>query len=401
MDDMTVNEVKAEETGKKKISRANAILIAVGVAIAALFAALIIWISLGAKVEDNKTDKKKEAEKQIRVEAAPKFEGNVCVVPLPKLEREGRKPVTPEFRLVKVEKGSFTMSEPPTTYLVKVRKDGKTVEEKRERENEKRHEVTLKNDFYIAETEVTQAQWMAVMGIKKSGAEAGKEKKSYFTGDDLPVEMVSWDEAMKFCEKLNKAGFAPEGWMFSLPTETQWEYAARGGKSSKGYKYSGGNDLSEVAWCKSNNDIPRDRRLTKAELKKDKGEREKNQPVKQKKPNELGLYDMSGNVWEWCLDDFDSELRPAFDKKGKPVLDKNGNPVLERVLCDSSKARPEFTRSSEDKGGGPFRVIRGGSWYTDDEACTVTVRSPMSPGGRGFYLGFRVALVKKPAAAQK
>ena len=379
MEDKAVNnEVKTEETEKKNISRANVILIVIGAVVAVLFVALIVWISSGAKVKE---EKKKEEETKIKVETPAKFEGNVCVVPLPKLEREGREPVTPEFRLVKVEKGSFTMSEPPTAYLVKVRKDGKTVEEKRVRENEKPHKITFENDFYIAETEVTQAQWMAVMGIKQSGAEKGKEKKSYFTpkkdedhpngSDDLPVEMVSWDEAMKFCEKLNKSGFAPEGWMFSLPTETQWEYAARGGKLSKGYKYSGGNDLDEVAWCKSNNAVPRDRKLTKAELKKDKGEREKNHPVKQKKPNELGLYDMSGNVWEWCLDDY-------------------------RV--DSSTAKAEFTRSSKDAGD-TFRVIRGGSWYTDDAACTVTVRSQMSPGGRAFYLGFRVALVRKPAEA--
>ena len=386
MDDKAVNdEVKIEETAKK-LSTAHLILIFIGVAAAVLFAALIIWISLGAK---EKETKKKEEEKKIKVETPAWFEGKdgvkdaICVVPLPKLEREGQAPVTPQFRLVKVEAGAFMMSDPATTF--------KTEKGTATRKNEKPHQVTLKNDFYIAETEVTQAQWMAVMGIKKSGAEAGKEKKSYFSGDDLPVEMVSWDEALKFCEKLNNAGFAPKGWIFTLPTETQWEYAARGGKLSKGYKHSGSNDLDEVAWCRSNNAVPRDRKLTKAELKKDKGEREKNHPVKQKKPNELGLYDMSGNVWEWCLDDFPCR------KVVKTVKNKRETTYL---LDDSGRAVPEFTRSSKDAGG-PFRVIRGGSWYTNDEACTVTVRSQMSPGGRSFYLGFRVALVKRPAAAAK
>ena len=218
------------------------------------------------------------------------------------------------------------------------------------------HSVTV-NGFYMGQTEVTQALWKAVMGSNPSN----------WKGDSLPVERVSYDDITDFLGKLNRM----TGQSFRLPTEEEWEYAARGGNSSRGYKYSGGNDLDEVAWCKSNNAVPRDRKLTKAELKKDKGEREKNHPVKQKKPNELGLYDMSGNVWEWCLDDY-------------------------RV--DSSTAKAEFTRSSKDAGD-TFRVIRGGSWYTDDAACTVTVRSQMSPGGRAFYLGFRVALVRKPAEA--
>ena len=405
MDDKTVNnEVKTETSEaapeKKRLSAGHLALIIVGVCVAAFFAALIIWISAGARVKE---EKKKSEIKVIEVKVAPKFEdaGARCVVTLPTLKREERADVTPTIDLVFVKAGSFTMSEPPTTYTEKVKKDGRIVAETKARENEKPHQVTLKHDFYIASTEVTQAQWMAVMGVKENGAEDGKEKKSYFSykkddehpngSDDLPVETVSWNEALAFCEKLNEAGLAPEGWRFTLPTETQWEFAARGGISSKGYKHSGSNNLDEVAWCKSNNNTPRDRKLTPEEAKDGK-KRDKNRPVKQKKPNELGLYDMNGNVWEWCLDDYakdSSEAVPEFTRG----YSKGG---LSRVVAENSVDRSKIPAEFKPQSlkGGPFRVIRGGSWYTDDESCTVTVRSPMSPSGRGFYLGFRVVLVR-------
>lgn len=359
-----------EETPERKgkLSRGHLTLIAVGVAAAAFFVALIVWISLGAKVKE---EKKKTDLKDIKVEVETKFspDGRLCTVTLPKLERKERKTVVPKIELVKVEAGKFTMSAPVTRG--RERKVAKERGSKKETlvGNEIPHEVEIKNDFYIGKTEVTQAQWMAVMGIKDNGAEDGKAKKSYFTvkadkehpegGDDMPVEMVTWNEAMRFCERLNKFGFAPKGWKFTLPAEAQWEFAARGGKLSKGYKFSGGDKLEEVAWCKSNI-----------------GEK-KNRPVAKKKPNELGLFDMNGNVWEWCLDDF------AEDNTASPA---------------------EFLRQVDPKTGavkGPssaFRVIRGGSWYTSDAACTPTVRSPMSPAGYGLFLGFRVALVKDPAA---
>ena len=425
MDDKAVNnEVKTETSeaapeNKRKLSGGHLALIVVGVCVAVFFVALIVWISVGARAKE---EKKKSAIKVVAAEVKPKFTdgGARCVVTLPTLKRGERDDVTPTIDLVLVKAGSFTMSEPPTTYTEKVKKDGRIVEDTKARENEKPHKVTLKHDFYIGATEVTQAQWMAVMGVKENGAEEGKEKKSYFSyrkdgdhpngSDDLPVETVSWNEAMAFCEKLNESGFAPEGWRFTLPTETQWEFAARGGNSSKGYKYSGSDNLREVAWCKSNNNTPRDRKLTPEE-EKDGDKRDKNRPVAQKKPNELGLYDMSGNVWEWCLDDF-----PSVEK----TVSIKGREEKSRTLGDSSMAVPEFTRGYTRGGisrviaecfvdpekippefrpqsldGSPFRVIRGGSWYTNDESCTVTVRGPMSPGGRGFYLGFRIVLVRK------
>ena len=220
---------------------------------------------------------------------------------------------------MKVAAGSFTMNA----------RDGENYPE------EVQHRATLKRDFFIGQTEVTQAQWKAVMN----------NNPSRFKGDDLPVEKVSWNDAMSFCEKLNKSGKAPKGWKFSLPTETQWEYAARGGKKSKGYKYSGSNNVEDVAWYGDNSGS-------------------KTHPIGQKKANELGLYDMSGNVWEWCLDDWND---------------------------DSSKLKAEFSRGNDQ--GGAYRAHRDGCWGLDAGDCRSSFRGRSSVGYRIDYMGFRVALV--------
>ena len=225
-----------------------------------------------------------------------------------------------KLELVKIEAGTFTMGE----------RDGENDSD------EKEHRVTLTRDFYLGKTEVTQAQWKAVMG----------NNPSYFKGDDLPVEKVSWNDAMEFCKKLNEMGKAPSGWKFTLPTEAQWEYAARGGRNSRGYKYSGSDNPDEVAWYNRNSG-------------------NEAHPVARKKANELGLFDMSGNVWEWCLDDWND---------------------------DSSKARPEFTRSNYRSGSD--RVNRGGGWGNRASGCRSASRSYDAPGNRLSGLGFRLALVQ-------
>ena len=204
-------------------------------------------------------------------------------------------------------------------------------------DNEIEHPKTLTKPFYIGKYEVTQAQYQAVMG----------KNPSNFKGDNRPVEEVSWGEAMEFCEKMNK--YAPPGWQFTLPTETQWEFAARGGNKSRGYKYSGSNTLGDVAWYLGNS-----------------GNTTHEVGSGNKVPNELGLYDMSGNVHEWCLDNYQK---------------------------DSSKTTPEFTRAYRDSDGS-YRVLRGGSWRYIARSCRSAFRDYDDPTSRSRSFGLRLALVQ-------
>ena len=191
------------------------------------------------------------------------------------------------------------------------------------------HRVTV-SDYYIGQTEVTQALWQAVMGSNPSN----------WKGDNLPVERVSWVDCQSFIEKLN----AKTGRTFRLPTEAEWEFASRGGNNSRGYKYSGSNYIDDVAWYTDNSNG-------------------KTHAVATKQPNELGIYDMSGNVWEWCSDWYDSNYY------------KNS---------DSNNPRGAYTGSG--------RVYRGGSWYYSAGFCRVSFRSDSTPGFGGHYLGLRLVL---------
>ena len=198
------------------------------------------------------------------------------------------------------------------------------------------HSVTL-SDFSLCKYPVTQGLWKAVMGEGNN--------PSYFKGDDsLPVEMVSWEDAQVFIATLNKKS----GQQYRLPTEAEWEYAARGGNQSKGYQYSGSNDVKEVAWYDENS----------------KG---KTHPVGGLKPNELGLFDLSGNVWEWCQDWYDEKYYEFCKKNGVVV-----NPV------------------GPDEGVN--RVLRGGSWINDPQFCRAAYRNDYGPDSRIFSIGFRLAL---------
>ena len=189
------------------------------------------------------------------------------------------------FKMVKVAGGTFQM--------------GATSEQgKSARKNEKPvHSVTL-SDYYIGQTQVTQELWEAVMG----------SNPSYFKGDNQrPVEKVSWDDCQEFIEKLNRL----TGKNFRLPTEAEWEYAARGGSKSKGYKYSGSNNPDAVAWYGKNSG-------------------DKTHPVAQKQSNELGLYDMSGNVYEWCQDWYgdyssNSQTNPTGASRGSDRVLRGGS----------------------------------------------------------------------------
>lgn len=140
--------------------------------------------------------------------------------------------------------------------------------------------VVQLSDYYIGQTEVTQELWEAVMGSQPSG----------FSGSKKPVECVSWDDCKVFIQRLN----AITGQQFRLPTEAEWEFAARGGNKNNGYKYAGSNDINEVAWWTGNYGTP------------------STHPVAQMRPNELGLYDMSGNVFEWCNDWYGTYPSPSL-----------------------------------------------------------------------------------------
>ena len=172
------------------------------------------------------------------------------------------------------------------------------------------HQVTL-SSYYIGETEVTQALWEAVMG----------SNPSEFIGDDHPVEYVSWDDCQTFISKLN----ALTGKRFRLPTEAEWEFAARGGNQSRHTKYSGSSRIDDVAWYNGNSGC-------------------ETHPVKTKQPNELGIYDMSGNVDEWCQDWFGSYSRyaqtnPTGASSGSNRVRRGGSVIDTPSFCRSSFRR--------------------------------------------------------------
>ena len=212
------------------------------------------------------------------------------------------------FTMIVVKGGSYTM--------------GCTSEQRRDcYSNEKPAHREYVSDFMIGETEVTQALWQAVMG----------SNPSYFTGDmQRPVESVSWDDCQTFIRKLNQL----TGENFRLPTEVEWEYAARGGNQSQGYKYSGSNNVGTVAWYYDNSGNTTHR-------------------VKTKQPNELGIYDMSGNVYEWCQDKW----------------------------CDDYNS----PRNSS------YRVLRGGSWNSIARSVRVSCRNSRYPDNRHNVSGLRLA----------
>ena len=219
------------------------------------------------------------------------------------------------FEMIPVEGGTFTM--------------GATAEQGSDAYDWEKpaHQVTL-SSYSIGKTEVTQALWKAVMGRNPSN----------FKGDDLPVENVSWDDCQEFIKKLNQL----TGLNFRLPTEAEWEFAARGGNKSKGYKYAGSNNLDEVAWYDDNSN-------------------KKTHAVATKRPNELGIYDMSGNVWEWCQDWYGD-------------------------YSSSSQTNPEGPNT------GSYRVHRGGSWDGLARYCRVSNRDYNSPDYGDYSLGFRLCL---------
>lgn len=210
------------------------------------------------------------------------------------------------------------------------------------------NEVTL-DDFWIGECEVTQAQWEAIMGTnihdqqEKSRKATGEARPLRGVGSNYPMYYVNYDEAKEFCKELSRI----TGLKYDLPTEAQWEYAASGGeRPNNEYKYSGSDDLDEVAWYYDNSD-------------------ESSQVVKSKAPNELGIYDMSGNLREWCKDWYSESFCPSGKNPEGPTT-------------------------------GTERVVRGGSWRWAGSECLVGCRDferrklDHKPTYSTSYIGFRV-----------
>jgi formylglycine-generating enzyme required for sulfatase activity len=222
------------------------------------------------------------------------------------------------IELIWIKPGAFTMGSPVD-------------EPGRNKAEGPQMQVTITKGFWLGKTEVTQAQYSAFTGTNPSQFQSA--------GPDTPVEEVSWLDAVEFCRKLNvrerAAGRLPEGYEFTLPTEAQWEYACRAGSVTA---YSGEPDA--MAWYKENSSST-------------------THPVAKKQPNAWGLYDMSGNVMEWCLDWYGNYQRGAFADPAGP---------------DS----------------GAFRIARGGSWRVD--VFRSATRGGGSPGRRDYTLGFRLAL---------
>ena len=220
------------------------------------------------------------------------------------------------FEMVYVEGGSFDM--------------GATSEQGSDAENDEKpvHRVTL-SDYYIGKCEVTQELWEAVMGSNPSN----------FKGAQNPVEQVSWNDCQEFVSRLNRL----TGMTFRLPTEAEWEYAARGGNQSLHYKYSGIGNIGNVAWYNRNSGGS-------------------THAVGTKTANELGIYDMSGNVWEWCS-----------DRYGDYSAGAQTNP--------------------QGPSSGSRRVLRGGSWDDYASCCRVSYRDYYGPGGSSIHSGLRLVLV--------
>ena len=280
--------------------------------------------------ENKQTDFKGSLEKsKQQASVAPPAATPSAATPQ-KIEKETFTVKGVAFNMVRVKGGTFKMGP-----VDEIEGDGM---------NEPVHQVTL-SEYMIGETEVTQELWQAVMG----------RNPSKFKNPKNPVEQVTWFECMEFIEKLNKL----TGKKFRLPTEAEWELAARGGVNTPHTHFAGSDNIEDVAWYYANSG---EKQLTQVRSDKlVKSNKCQAHPVAQKKPNALGLYDMSGNVIEWCFDlyrDYDSESKV--------------NPVVQ-----------DF---------GFFRILRGGGCTHDEKTCFITRRRCQRPAEKYYNIGLRLAM---------
>ena len=260
---------------------------------------------------------KQIAQQQTTPTPTPSPKPSPTPQPITKADRFAPKTFTVKgvsFTMIGVQGGTFTM--------------GITPEQASDADSDESpaHIVTV-SSFFIGETEVTQELWQAVMG----------NNPSTFKGAQRPVENITWEDCQAFIKKLNKL----TDMKFRLPTEAEWEYAARGGQSSLAYKYAGSNNIDDVAWYKENG-------------------LDTTHAVKEKNANELGIYDMSGNVWEWCQDWYGSYSKEVQTNPKGPASGSN-------------------------------RVLRGGSWYFNTWRCRVASRYYWAPTRGINYVGLRLA----------
>jgi formylglycine-generating enzyme required for sulfatase activity len=255
----------------------------------------------------------------------------LCILPAWSCGKKAVKPQAKDSNIVTNSIGMKLILIPPGEFMM-----GSPDSEKyRQSDEGPQHRVRISKGFYMSVTEVTQAQWQAVMGSNPSLFKGflGLDKN-----DDLPVECVSWNDAVEFCRKLSQK----EGKSYRLPTEAEWEYACRAGTTTRFYFGDSDSQLSDYAWC-------------------DEDSGNKTYPVGQKKPNAFGLYDMHGNVWEWCSDWYDENYyseSPADDPKGPST--------------------------------GQYLVLRGGSWSNLASSCRVANRDYSGPNLHTNYIGFRL-----------
>ena len=300
-----------------------------GIGLLAVFVIAVMVFEPRERVQ-NEQRRENEQRRQLRQQGQ-----QAEPAPIVLSEEERQRILSTTIEMVFVEGGTFTM--------------GRTAEELPDNpidvnfRSTPAHEVTISQSFYIGKYVITQGQWEAVMGTTIRQQEARARPPSGFggihgEGGNYPMYYVSWNEAQEFIRRLNAA----TGKKYRLPTEAEWEFAARGGNKSRGYKYSGSNNIDDVAWFNHNSSG--------------------SSPVGTKQPNELGIYDMSGNVREWVND---------WYQFGYPSCAHRYNPT--------------------GPSSGSRRATRNASWWNHEYTIRVFFRFGLVPDSRNMWTGFRVA----------